>query len=52
MRAHAATLNFADQRQMLRFLLGHVTRMHAPLSSFDSVNMKLAEAFGRALTLC
>ena len=27
MRAHAATLDFADRRQMLGFLLGHVARM-------------------------
>ena len=31
MRAHAATLDFADQGQMLRFLLAHVARANQPL---------------------
>ena len=31
MRAHAATLDFADRRQMLGFLLGHVARVGPPL---------------------
>ena len=31
MRAHAATLDFADRRQMLGFLLGHVARVSLPL---------------------
>jgi HD-GYP domain-containing protein (c-di-GMP phosphodiesterase class II) len=31
MRAHAATLDFADRRQMLGFLFGHVARVSPPL---------------------
>jgi HD-GYP domain-containing protein (c-di-GMP phosphodiesterase class II) len=31
MRAHSATLDFADRRQMLGFLLGHVARVNPPL---------------------
>jgi hypothetical protein len=27
MRSHAATLDFADPKQMLRFMLGHVARI-------------------------
>jgi HD-GYP domain-containing protein (c-di-GMP phosphodiesterase class II) len=31
MRAHAATLDFADRAEMFRFLLGHVARVSGPL---------------------
>jgi len=32
MRAHAATLDFADRAEMFRFLLAHVTRANPPLA--------------------
>lgn len=32
MRAHAATLDFSDQRQMLRFMLAHVARTNPVLN--------------------
>jgi HD-GYP domain-containing protein (c-di-GMP phosphodiesterase class II) len=32
MRAHAATLDFGDKRQMARFMLSHVARTNAPMA--------------------
>ncbi|MBJ8346256.1 HD domain-containing protein [Antrihabitans sp. YC2-6] len=32
MRQHSATLDFSDQRQLLRFMLSHVARTNAPLA--------------------
>src|SRR6266705_2175134 len=48
MRAHAATLDFADQRQMLRFLLGHVARTNPPLGR--PAALVRAVAGGKAMT--
>jgi HD-GYP domain-containing protein (c-di-GMP phosphodiesterase class II) len=48
MRAHAATLDFADQRQMLKFLLGHVARTSPPLGR--PAALARAVAGGKAMT--
>jgi HD-GYP domain-containing protein (c-di-GMP phosphodiesterase class II) len=48
MRAHAMTLDFADQRQMLRFLVGHVARTNPPLGR--PVALTRAIARGKAMT--
>lgn len=35
MRSHAVTLDFADPKQMLRFILGHVARISSAPLEFD-----------------
>jgi len=42
MRAHAATLDFADRRQMLAFVLRHVARANPPLARPSALARALA----------
>jgi len=42
MRAHAATLDFADRRQMLAFMLRHVARANPPLARPGALARALA----------
>jgi HD-GYP domain-containing protein (c-di-GMP phosphodiesterase class II) len=48
MRGHAATLDFADQAQMFRFLLAHVARVNPPLARPAALARAIAN--GRRVT--